>query len=148
MSVRFTLFFIGLIAAFMALVEPAHVWTCDCIPSPPPKEALAKSAAVFQAKVVKIEPDPATPELLRVALQVERWWKGGDSATLTVTTIKSGAACGFGFQPDTKYLVYAYSERGAKDLTVSLCSRTRTLPQAEQSGDLKELGEGKAPAKR
>ena len=85
---------------------------------------------------------------MRVTLQVERWWKGGDTATLTVTTINSGAACGFGFQPDTKYLVYAYAERGRKELNVSLCSRTRSLPQAEQSGDLKELGEGKAPMKR
>jgi hypothetical protein len=142
------MFAIAAIAAVAALTAPEPVWTCSCTPPPPPAQALAASAAVFSAKVVKIEDEPAPSSLRRITLKVDRWWKGGESETIVVTTQKSGATCGFGFQPDTNYLVYAYAEKGRKDFSVSLCSRTRTLAQADQSGDLKDLGDGKAPAKK
>src|SRR5437763_170569 len=77
---------------------------CDCAPPPPPKTALAQAAAVFQAKVVKIEEVGIEK---KVTLQVERWWKGGEAAMVLVATSKSGASCGYGFQKDVKYLVYA-----------------------------------------
>ena len=117
---------------------------CDCAPPPPPKTALAQSAAVFQAKVVKIEEVGFEK---KVTLQVERWWKGGEAATIIVSTSKSGASCGYGFQKDVKYLVYAYAEKGNPVLQVSLCSRTRTMEVAGKTGDLKDLGEGKAPTR-
>lgn len=44
-----------------------------------------------------------------------------------------------------KYLVYAREEEKQKTLHVSLCSRTRTEKEADQSGDFKELGEGQVP---
>lgn len=121
-------------------------FACDCAPPPPPKEALAKSAAVFLAKVVQIE-DAGTGELGRsVTLSVERWWKGGETANLVVSTAKSGATCGYGFQKDRRYLVYAYSD--GKKLTVSLCSRTNPAEVAEKLGDFKDLGEGQAAVKK
>jgi hypothetical protein len=119
---------------------------CDCAAPPPPREALQKSAGVLLARVVKIQDDPMVPATRIVELKVERWWKGGDSPTLIVATNKSGAACGYGFREGDRYLVYAHAEAGKKMMTVSRCSRTRTLAQAEKSGDFKELGEGKAPA--
>lgn len=118
---------------------------CDCAPPPPPKEALEKAAAVFLAKVVKIEDDPKFAGLRRVHVTVERWWKGGVAAQLTVCTPKSGAACGFGFREGDRYLVYTYAEPGSKEMFVSLCSRTATIENAKMSGDFRELGESKAP---
>lgn len=101
------------------------------------------SAAVFLAEVLRIENDRQSH---LVTLQVERWWKGGDSATLTVSTAKSGAACGYNFRKGERYLVYAHGGAKDKPLRVSLCSRTRTAKAAKMSGDFKELGEGKAPS--
>ena len=112
---------------------------CDCAPNPPPKEALAKAAAVFSAKVIKIEDDGAAGR--KVTLTIQEVWKGVDGKTVVVSTAKSGAACGYGFQQDQSYLVYAYKEGAG--LRVSLCSRTTPLDKAKD--DLKEIGQGKAP---
>ena len=132
------------LVTFLLLVRDSAA--CDCKPPPAPKEALEKSAAVFVAKVVKIEDDPVSARGRKVHVEVEKWWKGGDTATLIVSTAKSGATCGYGFREGGRYLVYAYGEKGKNEpLLVSLCSRTRTLEQAETSGDFKELGDGKPP---
>jgi hypothetical protein len=118
---------------------------CDCPPLPPPKEALNKSAAVFLAKVTKVEQAGLG---WRVTLDVERWWKGSDATTQTVFTAKNGAICGYTFKEGERYLVYAFSRgQQGEELFVSLCSRTGTAEQAEKAGDLKELGAGTA-AKR
>src|SRR5262249_49937183 len=129
-----------------ALFAGAGSWicACDCAPPPEPKKALEGATAVCLAEVVKIEEDGTNRT---VTLKVERWWKGGDKAELVVSTSKNGASCGYGFQKGNKYLVYAHAREKDKPLRVSLCSRTRTEKEAEKSGDFKELGEGKAPAK-
>ncbi len=128
----------GLLAATVTLLGWTVSWACDCAPNPPPKEALKKASAVFSAKVVKIEEAGAQRS---VSLEVLRAWKGVEEKKLVVSTAKSSASCGYGFQEGKTYLIYAYKEDKAPMLRVSLCSRTQALDKAE--GDLKELGEGK-----
>ena len=123
--------------------EPG-LFACDCAPPPAPKKALEGAAAVCLAEVIAIDDDGAQRT---VTLKVERWWKGGDKTDLIVSTSKSGASCGYGFQKGNKYLVYASASEKDKPMRVSLCSRTRTEKEAEKSGDFKELGAGKAPGK-
>lgn len=118
---------------------------CSCAPPPPPKKALEAAAAVCLAEVTAIEDDD---NVRTVTLKVEKWWKGGDTAQLTVTTNKDCASCGYGFQKGTKYLVYASGGEKGKPLRVSLCSRTATAKDAEKEGDFKELGDGTAPKKK
>jgi hypothetical protein len=134
------------LVAVCVLFGGAGSWlsACSCAPPPEPKKALEVSTAVCLAEVVKVE---EAGQERTVTLKVERWWKGGDAAELVVSTAKSGAACGYGFEKGKKYLVYARAAEKDKPLHVSLCSRTRTEKEAEKSGDFKELGEGKAPAK-
>jgi hypothetical protein len=133
-----------LTACILVTGGPLALLACSCPPPPEPKKALEVSAAVCLAEVVKIE---EVGQERTVTLKVERWWKGGEQAEITVSTAKSGAACGYGFEKGKKYLVYAGKEDKGKTLHVSLCSRTRTDEEAEKSGDFKELGEGKAPNK-
>jgi hypothetical protein len=133
-----------LLVTLSALLTGQWLLACSCPPPPGPKKALEASAAVCLAEVVKIE---EAGQERTVSLKVERWWKGGDAAEVVVSTSKSGAACGYGFEKGKKYLVYAGKEERGKTLHVSLCSRTRTEKEAETSGDFKELGAGKAPAK-
>jgi hypothetical protein len=132
------------IAVCVLLIGVSPMVACDCKPPPAPKKAMEAAAAVCLAEVVSIETEG---QERTVTLKVEKWWKGGDKAELVVTTHKSGATCGYGFEKGKTYLVYA-SNAGEqnKTLRVSLCSRTRTKEQAEKSDDFKELGEGKAPA--
>lgn len=131
--------------AVPALLVGPWLLACDCAPPPAPKKALAGAEAVFLAEVVEVETKGQTRT---VRLKVEKWWKGGSAVELTVSTAKSGASCGYGFEKGKKYLVYAHREAKQKVLRVSLCSRTRTEKEAEKDGDFKELGEGKLPEGR
>jgi hypothetical protein len=98
---------------------------------------------VFLAEVVAVETEG---QIRTVTLKVDRWWKGGGSAEITVSTSKNGESCGYPFEKGKQYLVYADREEKQKTLRVHLCSRTRTEKEAEKTEDFKELGEGKAPA--
>lgn len=118
------------------------LWACDCAPPPAPKKAMEGAAAVFFGEAINVEVEGQTRT---VTLKVEKWWKGGEKAEITVTTHKSGATCGYGFEKGKKYLVYAHRDEKQKTLNVSLCSRTRTEKEAEKDGDFKELGAGSAP---
>ena len=57
---------------------------------------------------------------------------------MSLTMARSGASCGFTFVEGEEYVVY--SKDGA---TVSLCSRTRFIANAQE--DIDELGEGEKP---
>ena len=59
--------------------------------------------------------------------------------TITIKTAQSSAACGFNFEENQKYIVYA-SQYDDDYLEVSLCSRTGLLSNAIE--DLQELGAG------
>ncbi|WP_052640199.1 hypothetical protein [Zavarzinella formosa] len=124
-------------------VAGQNLSACSCAAPPPPKAEMEWATAVCLAEVVKLEDDG---QYWTVTLKVEKWWKGGESAELTVSTHKSGATCGYGFKKGSRYLVYAGAAMKDKPLPVSLCSRTSTAKEAETNGDFKELGEGKAPA--
>ena len=107
-------------------------------------EALERSAVVFAGRVVSLKlherpgdvwsgADPVTVEF-----EVSRVWKGYDYQTMYLTTARSGATCGFTFVEGEDYLVYS-----ANAATVSLCSRTGSMSEADE--DLAALGEGRSP---
>ena len=77
--------------------------------------------------------DPTTVEF-----KVDTVWKGPSYETMSLTTARSDASCGFTFIEGEEYVVY--SRDGA---TVSLCSRTRSVAYAQE--DFDELGEGDRP---
>lgn len=116
---------------------------CRCAPPPPPAQALQQSGAVFLGKVTAVEGDPAD-RLKTVTLSVEKWWKGGDAAQVKVTTSNSPASCGFRFEKDGRYLVYAFVGDGGV-LNVNSCSRTTDAKTAHAAGDFQALGDGVAP---
>ena len=126
-----------------ANTQQAHA--CSCVPPAPPSEALAKSAAVFAGKVTSVrefqDPNATTyssNDPTTVEFQVDTVWKGPSYGTMSLTTARSGASCGFTFVEGEEYVVY--SRDGA---TVSLCSRTRSIANAQE--DFDEHGEGQRP---
>ncbi len=136
---------LGIVALTLFAIVPMQSEACRCAPPPEPAKALAQSAAVFVGKVVAIEDGPEANRNKTVTLEVEKWWKGGETARVKVVTNSDSAACGFGFQLDSRYLVYATAGNGAAALHVNSCSRTRAAQTAEGTGDFKDLGEGKPP---
>lgn len=131
-----------LLAAYLLLtLSCGTAWACKCRQPPPPKEAMEGSAAVFSCKVTAVK--ELDERRLEVTIKVIRRWKGAlDKAIVaTVVTNRDGAACGYGFEKDKSYLVYANTVSAENDdLAVNSCSRTCLLDQA--ADDLKQLGEG------
>jgi hypothetical protein len=133
-----------LIVPIVLVMHSFQVHACSCRPPRSVADELERAAAVFAGRVMKTE-DPATGPIwgsmdsITVTLETSTVWKGALTPTLTVTTPRSGASCGFPFAKGDEYLVYASA--GGTGLSVSLCSRTKRV--AEAAEDLKELGTGK-----
>jgi hypothetical protein len=123
------------------LAAPRLAAACSCVQPPPPKEAMATSAAVFEGTVTAVR-EAQGHEIMtfEVELRVGRRFKGAEADTVTVLTNESSAACGFHFEVGGTYLVYAGENEG--QLLVSLCSRTARIEDA--AADLAALG-GDAP---
>ena len=138
---------IALLAAlFIALPVSnlGQVYACSCAMPGTPAEELANSSLVFAGSAASVREDqpflgidrlPANG-LTTVEFKVDTVWKGNIEETMTLETARYGASCGFTFVEEEEYIVYS---RDGK--TVSLCSRTRSLSDAQE--DLAALGEGK-----
>ena len=121
---------------------------CSCMAPESPEKELERFQAVFSGTVTDIEKtNPSEPvfsdtDPVLVTFDVKRIWKGLEdkNSNVTVTTSASSASCGFYFQENVEYVVYAYQHEADSQLQVSLCSRTNTVENAEE--DLIELGEG------
>ncbi len=120
-------------------------YACSCMQPLSPDEELPNYDAVFSGKVTGIEErisnDPvfSSADLVLVTLDVDTVWKGEKKDTMTVKTAQSSASCGFYFEENREYIVYA-SQYDDEYLEVSLCSRTGLLSDAIE--DLQELGPG------
>ena len=129
-----------IVVAIHASAGRAHA--CSCVAPPPPKEALAKSEAVFAGRTVAVgglPPGGYTSDDPRIIeFKVDTVWKGSSYETLFITTDINEASCGFTFIEGREYIVYAW-----RDVDVLLCSRTRFIENADE--DLVALGEGSTP---
>ena len=103
----------------------------------PPLSLSARSPPYASSKTRK-QPPTHRPTQQRSSLRSTPSWKGPSYETLSLTTARMGASCGFTFVEGEEYIVY--SRDGA---TVNLCSRTRPVAEAEE--DFKDLGEGQKP---
>jgi hypothetical protein len=141
------------------LPDCASACSCAALPGTPQEraeKALSGSKAVFSGEVVEFDkPPPATTMIegtmmsmmggagvkATATLRVSEVWKGPRQQTIEITTeADSGVGCGYPFEEGREYLVYA---TGKDHLSVSLCSETKPLPEAD--ADLEALGEGQKP---
>jgi len=133
------------IVGSLLVVNTTTVNACSCVQPAPSKESLEQSTAVFAGKVIDIDApsgiivDSADP--VRVTFEISKIWKGPDYETLVLTTARDGASCGYGFEENEEYIVYAYGEENK--LSTGICSRTRLLAKAQE--DLQDLGAGDLP---
>src|SRR5262249_32533746 len=97
-----------------------------CVPPSDVYTEYAASDAVFLGEGIAISNDPTPPFYnARVPIRVEKDWKGAPGATIEVITSGSSASCGFEFHVGTRYLVFAFEQRGTPgQLGATLCSRT------------------------
>ena len=142
-----TKFMIALLAALFVALPVSNlgqVYACSCATPGTPSEELADSSLVFSGSAVSVREDQPFLGIDRlpangattVEFKIDSVWKGNTKETMTLETARYGASCGFTFVEGKQYIVYSHDGR-----TVSLCSRTRSLNDAQ--ADLAALGEGK-----
>lgn len=126
---------------------------CSCMMTPPPRQALKESKAVFTGKVISMETFDVknnfvgTEPVVRVKFLVSRTWKGVQDAEAEVYTSGFNPACGFNFVKGKEYLVYAYPDRWKLDvLETGICNRTAEIKKAKK--DLRAIGKGIEPNPR
>lgn len=156
-----------LLATAFVLVSAGAVLACSCMRSTP-EEALARSTVVFEGRVVAIAPFREASELVleggcatedcetsfsetthsveasgfEVRFSVTRQWKGVSTEEVVVRTASDSAACGYAFEAERDYVVYASRDEGGT-LFTGLCDRTALV--ADASEDLAFLGTGDVP---
>src|SRR5688572_2899652 len=87
----------------LQILFPVLCLACTCA-LPTFEQQMKAATAVFTGKVLTTRHNG---EQLEVKLQMIRTWKGPSGATILVETAENSAACGYSFEPDRVYLVYA-----------------------------------------
>ncbi|MET0386665.1 MAG: hypothetical protein ABW321_11930 [Polyangiales bacterium] len=135
---------VSCLAGLWALCWTPAAQACKCAGEPSIADAKAAAAAIFEGRVALITHVGAHDSV--VELDVVRAWKDADVERIRVRTHNESAACGFPFERDQVYLVYAQAseaEANLPELAVSHCSRTRLVTEAKV--DIAELGMGVVP---
>ena len=131
---------------FSTVIEhnPIHnvAYACSCAIPESPSDSLQQSDAVFSGKAIKIEEKHhsdlkfSSMNSILVTFEVDRVWKGENESSIMIYTSQSSASCGYNFEENNHYLVYA--DRYEDVLDVSLCSRTSLISSATE--DIDKLG--------
>ncbi len=138
-------------ASLCSLLAMTNALACSCMPHPEDPEAAVKQAwpeadAIVSGTVVSssIVKETEGVEQVEVVLEVRRRWKGPAGPRLKVRTPTSSAACGYNFEQQRQYVVFARRDPASNVYSTGLCSLTQpaidTAPLAEALGrmELKE----------
>ena len=113
---------IFLITLFFGVLYP-----CSCLEPPPPEDAYLDADVVFSGEVINIVLDDSG-YYLAVTFQLVHLWKGEVSNNTIIFTDAESSMCGYDFQINHEYLVYAYSYDWG--LYTNNCTRTNLIENA------------------
>ncbi len=121
-----------LTALFLAVFQ-LNAFACKCRQQSI-EENMAVADHVFLAKVIGIKKSKLNNEST-VTIRVSRHFKGKTRAkTIKITTAMESASCGFSFEMDKNYVIYAYKTVTRNQLTTSSCTRTTASVKEETEG--------------
>jgi hypothetical protein len=123
------------------MIMPGDSHACSCAVSRSPQVELQKNSAVFSGKVIAVKKPfklliRSSADPVNVTFLVDRVWKGDVGKKVSLITAMSGPSCGFDFDKNEEYLVYAYGDMA--NLEAGLCSRTQAFQTASE--DIVALG--------
>jgi hypothetical protein len=136
-----------LIAAFVLLLISGfarNVLACSCFEGGPPCQQFGTTDAVFLGRVTRIthfevDVDGGFPgerhTYLRVRFQVQAAFRGVEGREVEVVTSASGSSCGYGFERNETYVVYADRSQSDGLLFTGLCSGTKRAAAAKADLD-------------
>jgi len=124
---------------FAIIATATHeLQACSCPPKPSSANAVAQADAVFSGKIEKVELVVSTvSSFRRIKITVARVWKGDREAAAEIFTGPDQGACGYDFQVNATYLIYAYKSESGR-LQTDICTRTAAISRAQE--DLNYLG--------
>ncbi|MFD3448382.1 hypothetical protein ACFDTO_27690 [Microbacteriaceae bacterium 4G12] len=140
---RLLLFVLSL--SFLFAYAIPHVSACSCM-QVTVEDAFAKSAAVFEGKVIKKSKwEDGGQSGDAVLFEVQTNYKGADTSQVIVYTPWS--SCGIPFRQGNSYLVYASKDRD--QLHTSACTRTTELTAATTDiSTLKQITHAQQPKQK
>jgi len=124
MEIRLNILFISLLIGF--------AFPCSCLEPPSPEEAYEEADAVFSGQVTNIVEDGSN-YYYEVSIQTIDVWKGEILDEIIILTETSSDACGYEFQINNEYLIYAYNYNGG--VYTNICTRTNLLEYASEDLD-------------
>ncbi|MFO0683911.1 MAG: MYXO-CTERM sorting domain-containing protein [Sandaracinus sp.] len=124
------------LASFVGL--PSRASACSCLEMPF-ETAHDQAAAIFEGRVTAMQEIDGA---IHVHFAVTQTWRLAEHEHVEVVTASDGAACGYAFEVNRHYLVYASGIEGDA-YRVSLCSRTQPMESADDDRAL--LGSGVVP---
>ena len=129
-----SLIFVFAFSIIVILFSPAIVKACSCMSSGPPCQSYWNTPVVFSGRVVEITTpkieetrSAAFPEKT-IRFAVNQGFRGISGATVEIVTGMGGGYCGYDFELNENYLVYADNYKGK--IYAGICSRTQLLSKA------------------
>ncbi len=129
-----SLIFVFAFSIIVILFSPAIVKACSCMSSGPPCQSYWNTPVVFSGRVVEITTpkieetrSAAFPEKT-IRFAVNQAFRGISGTTVEVVTGMGGGDCGYDFELNENYLVYADNYKGK--IYAGICSRTQLLSKA------------------
>jgi hypothetical protein len=131
MRIKLLLIFAFLIIGLGAVDARA----CTCAGERAPCEEYWQASAVFigtviEGQLVNVKDGDFEHQMNAVRISIDEAFRGVEGAEVEVLTGLGGGDCGFGFRRSQQFLVYAYRSETDQKLYTSICSRTRSISEA------------------
>ena len=147
---RFLRFISGLcLITILITTLPIQSSACSCVQPGSVQEELERTDVVFSGEVIDIFDENEKKEIISSAdvvqyvFEVKEIWKGTEQSQVLVSSARDSASCGFEFELNMKYLVFAQLEEDAT-ISTGLCTMTESLESS--ASQLESLGEGAPPS--
>jgi hypothetical protein len=121
MEIRLNILFISLLIGF--------AYPCSCMEPPPPEDAYEEADVVFSGEVTNMVINEEG-YYYEVTFQIIDIWKGESLEEIIVLTELFSDTCGYPFQINNEYLVYAYTYSWG--IYTNICTRTNLLEYASE----------------
>ncbi len=129
-----------LVPAILIIFFPGYAEACSCVgfmSGNPPCQSFWNSPVVFSGRVESIKPvevkvgDAGHFEQLIVRFAVSGDHRGGIGQTVDIVTGRGGGDCGYRFETNEHYLVYASKGENGM-LSTGICMPTKKLADAQE----------------